>query len=522
MSARHEAERRHGYFFAGLGCAIALTAFVIDIATPPGVAAGVFPYFLVILLTAWMPWRRSPLVALLGCSALTLVGYAMIDGSLGPIVLINRVFIIFAMAIMTVLVVMRNKADRALADHRVWLEDLVVERTAELSDRNLALEREIDSRRRSCAALEVRERQFSRLVEIAPTPVLVLSGDAEKIIYANPEARKVLQLDPSDFGRRYFSDCLANPRDAVELRKALQDGNLGTTHTAFAFALVDGSLMEATILHAAIEFRGAAACCVILHDVSRHLATIRELKQAKFQAESASAAKSRFLANMSHELRTPLNAIIGFSDAMLTEIHGPLSSTHYVDYCRDIHDSGHYLLSLLQSVLEESQLEGGNYHLHEKVVAVAEIVQRAVHMIRAEAEKSRIEIVLSCAPMLPDLRCDPVALQQILLNLLSNSVKFSPDGSIVKVRLWEMGGAIRLQVLDHGVGISADELETVLLPFERGAKSHDSGISGVGLGLSISKALVELHDASMTIESVPADGTAITIEFPAARCQRRQ
>ena len=515
------AAHRHGYFFVGLGVAIALTAFAVDIATPPGVAVGVFPYFLVVLLTAWMPWRLSPLVALLGCSALTLIGYAMIEGVPGPIILINRLFIIFAMAIMTFLVMLRNKADRALADQRAGLEHLVVERTAELSERNVALEREIESRQRSCAALEVRERQFSRLVEFAPTPVLILSRDAEKIIYANPEARRVLELDPSDFGQRELTDYLVKPEEALQIRDALQE-NPGTTHTAFTFSLVDGNPMEATILHAPVEFRGSAAFCVMLHDVSQHLAAIRELKQAKRQAEAASAAKSRFLANMSHELRTPLNAIIGFSDVMLKEIHGPLGSGHYAEYCRDIHDSGHYLLNLLQSVLEESQLEDGSYHLREQVVAVAEVVRRAVHMIRTEAAKSKIEIVLNCAPMLSDLRCDPLALQQIVLNLMSNAVKFSPDGSIIKVKLWETGGAIRLQVLDHGVGIAAEELETVLRPFERGAETHNSGVSGVGLGLSISKALVELHDAEMTISSAPGDGTAITISFPAARSYPRQ
>ena len=151
----------------------------------------------------------------------------MIEGVPGPIILINRLFIIFAMAIMTFLVMLRNKADRALADQRAGLEHLVVERTAELSERNAALEREIESRQRSCAALEVRERQFSRLVEFAPTPVLILSRDAEKIIYANPEARRVLELDPSDFGQRELTDYLVKPEEALQIRDALQE-NPGT------------------------------------------------------------------------------------------------------------------------------------------------------------------------------------------------------------------------------------------------------------------------------------------------------
>lgn len=514
------AGRRHGYLFAGLGCVIALTAFVIDIATPPGVAAGVFPYFLVVLLTAWMPWRSAPLVVLFGCSLLTLIGYVAIEGSPHSITLINRIFIIFGMLAMTLLVMLRNKSDRALADHHARLEHLVAERAAELSERNAALEREIDTRQRSCAALEVRERQFFELVEIAPAAVLVLSGENEKIIYANPEARTILQFDPSDFGRRELADCLMDSNDAPALRNEIL-GKPGTTHAAFRFATIDGKSMEAAIMHARVEFRGAESFCIMLHDVSPHLAAIRELKQAKRQAEAASAAKTRFLANMSHELRTPLNAIIGFSDVMRKEIHGPLGSARYAEYCRDIRDSGHYLLNLLQSVLEESQLEDGSYHLHEDVVAVTEVVQRAVHMIRADAEKSKIEIVSSCVPGLPDLHCDPRALQQIILNLLSNAIKFSPDGSIVKILLWEKDGGIRLQVVDHGIGISADELDMVRLPFERGADIHDSGVSGVGLGLSICQALVELHDARMTIESTPGNGTSITILFPAERSRRQ-
>ncbi len=519
-TAQPVAGRRQGYLFAVLGAAIALVAFVIDITTPPGVAAGVFPYFLVVLLTAWMPWRFAPLIVLLGCSALTLVGYAAIDGTPHPITLVNRIFIILAMVVMTLLVMLRNKAEKALVDHHAWLEHLVVERTAELGERDAALEREIDTRQRSCAALEVRERQFFEMVEIAPAAVLVLSRENGKIIYANPEARTILQLDPSDFGRRELADCLMDSKDAAALRDEIL-GKPGTTRAAFTFATVNGKRMEAAIMHARVEFRGAEAFCIMLHDVSPHLAAIRELKQAKRQAEAASAAKTRFLANMSHELRTPLNAIIGFSDVMRKEIHGPLGSARYAEYCRDIRDSGHYLLNLLQSVLEESQLEDGSYHLHENVVVVTEVVQRAVHIIRGEAEKSKIEIVQNCTPTLPDLYCDPVALQQIILNLLSNAVKFSPDGSIVKIRLWAEDGGIRLQIVDHGIGISADELDMVRLPFERGADIHVSGVSGVGLGLSICQALVELHKARMTIESAPGSGTSITVLFPAERSRPR-
>ncbi|PLW77077.1 two-component sensor histidine kinase [Cohaesibacter celericrescens] len=252
---------------------------------------------------------------------------------------------------------------------------------------------------------------------------------------------------------------------------------------------------------------------------------ITELEQAKAvsdesrrQAEEASTAKSRFLATMSHELRTPLNAILGFSEIMQNEVLGPLTNEKYKEYVGDIHSSGSHLLNLINEILDLSRIEAGRYKLNEEAVTLAYIAEDCENLLRLRARAKNITIKLSLDSKLPKLWADERAMRQIILNLLTNAVKFTPLGGtiIVSVKNDEDGGQ-HVSVEDNGPGIPENEITTVLSAFGQGSAAIHSAEEGSGLGLSIVQALVEMHDGKFDLKSELRRGTKVTASFPPAR-----
>jgi signal transduction histidine kinase len=253
-------------------------------------------------------------------------------------------------------------------------------------------------------------------------------------------------------------------------------------------------------------------------DVTENYQAEVELRAAKDEAEVASRAKSDFLAGVSHELRTPLNAIIGFSEVMQNEMFGPIGDSHYQEYASDIHDSGHHLLSLINDILDLSKIEAGKFELHEETVTVSDTIEAALRLVDQRAEKAGVELVRAVAPHLPRLYADGRALKQVLLNLLTNAVKFTPlDGRVTIGADLGPGGDLVLTVVDSGVGMSAEDLEQALTPFGQAESDLTREQEGTGLGLPLSKHLVELHGGSLTIESAPGAGTTVRATFPAER-----
>jgi signal transduction histidine kinase len=242
------------------------------------------------------------------------------------------------------------------------------------------------------------------------------------------------------------------------------------------------------------------------------------LAEALDKSESASRAKSEFLANISHELRTPLNAIIGFAELIMTEMHGPLGSERYRDYIGDIRDSGSHLLRIINDILDLSKAEAGKMDLAEDLVDPADIIASVCRLVRHRTEAARLEITTQVAPGLPALRADERKLKQILLNLLSNSVKFTPAGGRIAIEA-EVSPAdeLRIAVRDSGIGIPAEDIERVLEPFAQVDASLSRKYEGTGLGLPLVKAMVELHGGRLELESRPDEGTCATLVFPAAR-----
>ena len=243
-----------------------------------------------------------------------------------------------------------------------------------------------------------------------------------------------------------------------------------------------------------------------------------ELRAATETALMASRAKSKFLANMSHELRTPLNAIIGFSEIMIKGMFGPLNNDHYQEYATDIWDSGRHLLSVIDDILDISKIEAGRYTLEESAVNVAQIIDWSVEMVRPRAQERGQRLLTTMTGGLPDIHADQRAMRQILLNLLSNATKFSPDGGTITVACnVNDEGELEITVGDTGIGIPTDKLDEVLTPFGQVGDVTSRQHQGTGLGLPITKSLVEMHQGRFRLHSELGAGTIITIILPRER-----
>jgi two-component system cell cycle sensor histidine kinase PleC len=248
----------------------------------------------------------------------------------------------------------------------------------------------------------------------------------------------------------------------------------------------------------------------------------RELAEARDRAETASKAKSLFLANMSHELRTPLNAVIGFAQLLLADKRKPLDISH-ADYVRDIHDSGQHLLDLINDVLDLSKAESGKLTLQDELAELRSLVRAAMRQVEDRAEKAELTLTSALPDAAIELICDPIKMKQILMNLLSNAVKFTPGGGSVTVRASLVeSGDLELDVIDTGVGMTEEQIPLALSTFGQIEHNLNRQHQGTGLGLPLTKQLVELHGGALEIDSEPGRGTTMRVRFPAARVTVRE
>lgn len=243
-----------------------------------------------------------------------------------------------------------------------------------------------------------------------------------------------------------------------------------------------------------------------------------ELRAARNRADLANRAKSQFLANMSHELRTPLNAIIGFSELMASDIMGPMETAQYKAYAKDINDSGLHLLAIVNDILDLSRIEIGVTELDESDIVVSELVGACIRTVHARALDSGLALEQEFHPDLPMLRADARLLKQMLLNLLSNALKFTPSGGTVRLAATpEADGSFLFSVSDTGIGISKADIERVTEPFMQVESHLSRRFDGVGLGLALTSQFAQLHGAELEIDSEPGKGTRVDIRFPAGR-----
>ena len=250
--------------------------------------------------------------------------------------------------------------------------------------------------------------------------------------------------------------------------------------------------------------------------------TMNELVRAKSAAESANQAKSSFLASMSHELRTPLNAIIGFAEVMELESFGPLGGDgRYQDYTKSIREAGGHLLSLINDLLEHSRIEAGKLDLHETEIDVANVVDEVMRLIEPNAGKAGVALAAESAADLPRLNADRRLVKQVVINLASNAIKFTDRGGRVRIlTALETDGRLALSIIDNGIGMTRAEIAHAVEPFAQTGSAYVRSDQGTGLGLPLVRAMMRLHQGSMTIDSVPGQGTTVTVRFPENRVVR--
>ncbi|MGB6348798.1 MAG: PAS domain-containing sensor histidine kinase [Pseudolabrys sp.] len=370
------------------------------------------------------------------------------------------------------------------------------------------------------AAVHRENHELKAILDTATDGVLVLDR-AGHIVSANRSAQALFGYEAAEFPDLSMSDLLApeSQRSVLDHLDRLTHGSgAGVLNAGYeAIGRVrQGGLVPLYITIGRIE--DGEKLCAVLRDVTAWKRTEEELTNAKRAAEKASNAKSEFLAKISHEIRTPLNAIIGFSEVMMDERFGPVGNDRYRQYLKDIHASGGHLISLLSDLLDLSKIEAGKLELTFLSVNLNDLVQQCVAIMQEQANRERVIIRTSLPATLPHIIADARSMRQIALNLLSNSIKFTGAGGqvIISTALTDDHEVV-LRVRDTGTGMSDKELQTALEPFQQVSTAARWDSSGTGLGLPITKALVEANHARFRITSHVDAGTLVEVAFPTSR-----
>lgn len=374
--------------------------------------------------------------------------------------------------------------------------------------------------------LETLQRELSRARHETDELRAILDTTADaiatiregRIEQVNRPLADLFGADPAAFiGKTIYSLVAETDRGAVAdyLRRALAES---ATNTAQGDGLrTSVKTRQGTFIETCLTIRRIGApqeqtFCATLRDLTASRRSDGD-HEARREAERANAAKSDFLAKVSHEIRTPLNAIIGFAEVMMEERFGPLGAQRYKDYLKDIYASGTHVLSLVNDLLDLSKIEAGKMELEFQPIDANAVITECVSIMQAQASGARVIVRLSLAPRLPCILADGRSLRQILLNLLSNAVKFNEAGGqvIVSSALTDTGFVV-IRVKDTGIGMSASDVETALEPFRQVATLRK--VSGTGLGLPVTKALIQANRAFFSINSRKNEGTLVEVAFP--------
>ena len=373
------------------------------------------------------------------------------------------------------------------------------------------------------------EEQRYRLLALNMTDVISRHGRHGATLFVSPAAEAMFGASAEElaghglFDRVHVADrpaylralsdaAMGGEGRSVEFR-VRRNGPIGDTREAPQFIWVEMRCRALAESEGSDPEHGREVVAV-MRDVTERKEQERAIEEARSEAERANAAKGRFLATMSHELRTPLNAVIGFSEMLMNENAMQLDAARRREYARLIRDSGQHLLSVVNLVLDMSRIESGNFVITPEPFAPAPVIRSCCDLLGLKAREANLEIVVRVPDDLPEIVADKRALKQMLLNLLSNALKFTASGGRVTVTAAVAGEHIDIAVEDRGVGIAADDLAQIGNPFFQARGSYDRPYEGTGLGLSIVKGLAGLHGGQLQVQSKPGVGTRMTIRLP--------
>ncbi len=496
-----------------MACAIATQVLVCCIA-PVSLMLGQVNFAaallsIVVILFAFYIGVPTRLVPNLAISSALCLGFVAVSPSLVEIDTLTLVEICVLFAVVNAIgVEMVRAANRLRRDGFVTLMH-----QQKLYDQ---LKREVESRQEAEATVRNTEESFQSIFYAAPLPIALVDPASFRVMQANMAALELFGMnedEASDIDVRAFFD----EEDLPARIETLLVSSRAGAPVEFRMKRKNGSAIHVLVSAATAHFQGRRALLIGIQDVTARRKEAEALREARDQATAASRSKSEFLANMSHELRTPLNAIIGFSEALERELFGPVGNPRYREYAEDIHDSGVHLLSLINDILDLSKIEAGHFKLHEDETELDHIVEAATRIVRHRAQQANIQVECNLPAPPVVLVADERALKQVLINLVSNAVKFSPDRSLVRIDAQLTSECLRISVVDQGEGISPEDIPRALTPFTQLDGSLSRAHEGTGLGLPLAKHLTNLHDGVLSIESTVGEGTTVHVDLPLAR-----
>ncbi len=386
---------------------------------------------------------------------------------------------------------------------------------------NAELNRKITEEKKMAHALRESEQKYRAIFENAGIGIcqIASSGEwmnanrtiaqilgfknAQEILLAQPDLHGSLFVDPH-VRRDWFARLEESTQQGHEVElKTNTGGKVWVNMTGHAMRDTMGDIMHFE--------------CTMFDITERRKAEM-ELLRTKEEADFANRSKTEFLANMSHELRTPLNAIIGFSEIIRDQLFGSVGQEQYVEYAGDIHDSGHLLLSLINDILDMSKIEAGKRELAETVMSVEDVVRSVSRLVAARAKAGKVRLTVSIPSVFPFFRAEERAIKQILTNLMTNAIKFTPEGGMVALTAQlNADEDMVIRVKDTGIGMSAEEIPIAMSPFGQIESALSRKNQGTGLGLPLTRALVELHGGTLALESEVGKGTTVSLTFPKTR-----
>jgi len=385
------------------------------------------------------------------------------------------------------------------------------------------------------------EEDRYRLLARNMTDVIARHGRNGAVLFVSPAAESLFGTQVNDLlGHRLFDRVHVGDRPAYltaladaaalgeagsvefRVRRQSQDADVPAARTQFIWVEMRCRPLEQAAQQESAESREVVS---VMRDVTERKHQEQALEEARGEAERANAAKVKFLANMSHELRTPLNAIIGFSDMLVNEEAMRLDAARRREYAKLINDSGTHLLSVVNGILDMSKMETGDFEISPEPFAPGHVIDHCCDLLALKARECGLELIKRLPANLPDIVADKRAFRQILINLVSNAVKFTDRGGRVTVASGAEAGVLLLTVEDTGVGISTEDLARVGQPFFQARAAYDRRHDGTGLGFSIVQGLVTLHGGQVELASRLGEGTRVTVRLPldceAARLVRK-